>query len=66
LFKKIRKNRYKPQDLRAFERIQKTALKIIDKLHANKQQTEITGNSELPFIIKVIKDDGKPDQGKDS
>lgn len=65
--KAVRKGKATPAQHAAFQALEKIFMKEMDKLHANKQQTEITGNPEIPFIIEIIqRDDSKPTGEKTS
>lgn len=56
--KAVRKGKNTTKQDKIFDRLERILLKFLDKLHANKQQTEITGEVGLPFTIKIIRDDG--------
>ena len=60
LMEKIEKGETNEKDTSVFNALTKPSMKIMDKLHANKQDTrlEIGGQPILPFVIKIIKDDG--------
>lgn len=62
----VRKGKATDKQHSAFQRLEKVLLKIMDKLHANKQQTEIIGELGLPFTIKIIRDDGSTDTRENS
>lgn len=53
----VRKGKATGKQHKAFERLERVLLKMMDKLHANRQHTEITGDADLPFIIKIVKGD---------
>lgn len=55
--KAVRSGKSTERQDKAYVKLEKVLLKIMDKLHANKQQTEITGSVELPFTIKIVRDD---------
>ena len=66
LGEKIQSGKANKEHLKRFEILLKLNLKIMDKLHANRQRIEGTGEKgELPFIINIIKEDGKT-KGEDS
>ena len=54
---KIKKGTAKPRQILAYERLERLTLKIMDKLHASKQEQTLIGG-DLPFTIKVVQDAG--------
>jgi len=58
LTKKIMIGKANEKQVSAYEKSIKMVLKIMDKLHANRQEITLEGNTELPFTIKIVKDDG--------
>lgn len=64
----VRKGKNTERMDKAFQRLEKVLLKEMDKLHANKQQTEITGAGGLPFTIieyvKPTEPTSKPEENK--
>ena len=57
----VRKGKATDTQHQAFQRLERVLLKIMDKLHANKNQTEFSGEIEMPFIITINKDERSKD-----
>jgi len=55
LGEKIQGGKATAKQVERFNTMLKLNLKIMDKLHANKQSHEITGEGGQPLIIKLIK-----------
>ena len=67
LAEKIQKGKAKPEHFKRFETLMKLNLKIMDKLHANKQYLDWDDDKQLPFNIIIRQSDGKrTDEGKDN
>jgi len=66
LGEKIQSGKAKPEHLKRFEVLLKLNLKIMDKLHANKQYIDWDDNKKLPFNIIIQESDGRRDKGEDS
>ena len=59
LGEKIQSGKAKPEHLKRFELLLKLNLKIMDKLHANKQHIDWPDDKKLPFNIIIEKSDGR-------
>ncbi|GAI30110.1 unnamed protein product [marine sediment metagenome] len=54
LGKKVIKGEATKKEISSFLTSTKMVLKIMDKLHATKQESKITGDKGEPFVVKII------------